>query len=267
MKKQFLIVGIILVLLIAGLTGCIGLVSKEVNAEYEANENTVLKVTNINGEIKINSWNSDNVSLHAVTESYQGNDELEKIRIDVIESNNVIDIETKFLGTGSVESSTDITIKVPIFITVDTVTTSNGEVRISDTKGNITAHSSNGDVIIEDVDGYVKVSSSNGKIEVKETTGINDLHTSNGEIYAEIFDFKDDVNITSSNGRITVYINPSLNADIEMITSNGEISVSGVTLTITRSEEKHMEGTLGEGGNKIFIQTSNGDIQLYNLEV
>jgi len=267
MKKQLLIVGIIFLLLLAGLTGCIGLVSKEFNAEYIANENTVLKVTNINGEIKINSWNSNNVSLHAVTKSYQGNDELEKISIDVVEINNVIDIETKFLGTGSVEASTDITIKVPTFITIDTVTTSNGEVQISGTKGNITAHSSNGAMIIEDIEGYVKVTSSNGKIEVKETTGIDDLHTSNGEIHAEIFDFKDDVNITSSNGRITVYINPSLNAELEMKTSNGEISVSGVTLTITLSEEKHMKGTLGEGGNKIFIQTSNGDIQLYKLEI
>jgi DUF4097 and DUF4098 domain-containing protein YvlB len=266
MKKQLSIFGIILLLLLAGLTGCIGLVSKEFNAEYIANENTILKVTNINGEIKIVSWNSNNVSIHAVTESFQGNDELEKIRIEVVEINDLIDIETKFLGTGSVKASTDMTIKVPTFITVDNVTTSNGEVRISGTKGNITAHSSNGDMIIEDVDGYVKVSSSNGKIEVKETTGIDDLHTSNGEIHTEIFDFKDDVNITSSNGKITVYINPSLNADIEMRTSNGDISMSGVTLTITRSEEKHMEGTLGEGGNKIFIQTSNGDIQLYNLE-
>jgi len=36
-------------------------------------------------------------------------------------------------------------------------------------------------------------------------------------------------------------------------------------LNLTTDEEKHKEGTLGDGGNKIFIQTSNGNIKLYEL--
>ena len=264
MKKQLLIIGITLLLIVIGLSGCLGPSTKNFNRELEANENTVLKVNNINGTIKINTWNGDTIIVDAIISSYS-KDELENIDIEINEIDNVIDIETKYLGAGSVEAITDMTIKVPNIVTIDTISTSNGNVQISGTKGNISAHSSNGAIKIENVEGYVKASSSNGNLEIKGTTGIDDLDTSNGEIYVEIFDFKADANIGSSNGRIRAYINPSLNADIEMRTSNGQISISGVSLSLTISEEKHKEGKLGEGGNKLYIHTSNGNINLYKL--
>jgi hypothetical protein len=267
MKKQLLIIGITVALLSVGLSGCLGSVSKEFSSEYEANENTVLKVTNINGNVEITSWDGNAVTLNAETRSNQGNDELDKIQIDVVESNNVIDIETTFLGTGSVEATTDITIKVPTFVTVDTITTSNGEIQISNTKGNVTAVSSNKAIIIENVDGYVKATTSNRRIEIKGTTGIRDLHTSNEGIYAEIYDFQENISIRTSNDRITLYINPSLNANVTITTSNGQISISGLSLDLTTSEKTYKSGKLGEGGNRISIHTSNSDINLYNLEV
>ena len=267
MKKYLLTVGIILVFFVVGLSGCFDLVSKEFNGEYEADKNTILKVTNINGKIEINSWDGNTVTLDAEISSNRGNDELEKIQIDVVESNNVIDIQTKYLGTGNCKASTDMIIKVPTFVTVDMVTTSNGDIRVSETKGNITAHSSNGGITIVDVDGYVALSSSNGDIEVKGTTGIADLDTSNGDIRVRIFDFQENINIGTSNGDINVYINPSLNATIDMTTSNGQISISGVSLNLTTDEEERKVGNLGGSGNTITITTSNGDIYLYKLNI
>ena len=267
MKKQLLIFAIILLLIIIGLSGCLGQVSKEFNSEYEANENTILMITNINGDVEITSWDSNTVTLDAETSSKQGNDELDKIQIDVVESDSVIDIETTFLGPGNVEASTDMTLKTPSFVTVDMVTTSNGDVRVTGTKGNTTAHSSNGKITIADVDGYVTARSSNGDIEIKKTTGIADLDTSNGDIYVEIFSFKKNISIDTSNGGITVYINPLLNSDIEMETSNGQISIIEVLLNLTISEEENKVGKLGDGGNKLDIHTSNGDINIHKLNI
>ena len=267
MKKQLLIIAIFLLLLAVGLSGCLGPASKNFNNEYEANENTILNVSNINGQIKITSWNDDKVSLDAKISSWRGKNELDNLDIQVDESNNEINIETKYLGQGSVDVTTDMTIKVPNFVTVYTITTSNGEVQISDTKGNITAHSSNGAIKIEDVDGYIKASTSNGRIEIKGTTGISNLHSSNADVYAEVFDFQDNITISTSNGGISVYINPSLDANISMTTSNGKVYISGLSLDLTISEEKRKSGTLGEGGNSIIITTSNGNINLYQLNV
>ena len=52
-----------------------------------------------------------------------------------------------------------------------------------------------------------------------------------------------------------------------MKTSNGDISISGVQLDITISEEDYKVGKLGEGGNKLDINTSNGNINLYKLNI
>lgn len=267
MKKQLLVIEIFLLFIIIVLSGCLGVATKDFNNEYETNENTVLKITNINGQIIISQWDGDTVTVDATSRSYVGENELNNIEIEVNEDDNLIDIETKYLGTGSVEVSTDMTIKVPSYINIDTVSTSNGGVRISGIKGNTTAHSSNGAVIIQNVNGYVDASTSNGRVEIKDTTGIVNAHSSNGDIYAEIFDFKENITISTSNGRISVYINPILNADIEMTTSNGLVSINGLSLDLTTSEDKHKEGKLGNGGNSIFITTSNGDIDLYELNI
>jgi hypothetical protein len=267
MKKQFLSIGLILILITIGLSGCIGQATKDFNNEYESDENTVLQITNINGPITIEQGSGDTVVVDATMRSNVGESELDNIEIEVTESNNSIDIETNYLGSGSVQVSTDMNIDAPTYVTIDSVTTSNGEVRISGVKGNITAHSSNGAVVIQNVDGYVDASTSNGRVEIKDTTGIADAHSSNGDIYLEVFDFKENITISTSNGVISVYINPALNADIEMTTSNGRLSINGLSLDLTTNEEKHKEGKLGNGGNKISITTSNGDINLYELTI
>ena len=266
MKKQLSAIGLILLITI-GLSGCLGQATKEFNKEYESDENTILQITNINGPIKITKWNRNTVVVDATMRSNIGESELDNIEIEVTENNNLIDIVTNYLGSGSVQVSTDMNINAPTYVTIDSVTTTNGEVRISGIKGNITAHSSNGAVIIQNVNGYVDASTSNGRVEIKDTTGIVNVHSSNGDIYAEVFDFKENITISTSNGRISVYINPAINADIEMTTSNGRVSISGLSLNLTITEEKHKEGKLGTGGNSITITTSNGDINLYKLEV
>ena len=268
MKKQLSITFLILMLLAVGLTGCVEPQKTDYfNNDYEANENTVLKVTTINGQIEIYNWDGDTVSLNAIKKTRLDREELDNVEINVNEVDNLIEIEAEYTGQRSPIPSVDMNIKVPSYVTIDTVKTSNGAIQISDTKGNITAQTSNGAIIIENVDGYVQATTSNGRIEIKQTRGIRDLQSSNLGINAEILDFQDNISVSTSNGAITLYINPTLNADIEMTTSNGEISISGLSLNLTVNEEKHKVGKLGEGGNKISISTSNGNIKIYDLEL
>jgi len=266
MKKQYMIV--VIVFLICGLSGCLEPRATDYfNEDYEANENTILKVTTFNGQIEINAWDGDTISFNAIKKSVFGQEELDNVEINAIESENQLQIEAKYIGARTTTPSVDMNIKVPRNITVDTVTTSNGAIQISGTKGDIIATSSNGAIVIEDVDGYVSATTSNGRIEIKKTTGVKNLKSSNLGIDAEVYDFRENISISTSNGGITVYINPSLNADIDMATSNGQISISGVILNLTITEEKHKAGKLGDGGNRIEIHTSNGNINLQKLDV
>lgn len=268
MNKKVVIIGITLVFLFGGLSGCFGSQATDYfNGEYDANENTVLRVTTLNGQIEINTWDGDTVSFNAVKKSSFGQEELDNVEINVDESENQIEIEAKYMGKRTTTPSVDMNIKIPQYVTVDSATTSNGAIQISGTKGDIIATSSNGAIIIENVDGYVSATTSNGRIEIKGTTGIKDLKSSNLGIYAEVYDFQENTSISTSNGGITVYINSSLNADIDMTTSNGQIAISGISLNMTISEEKHKVGELGDGGNTLDIHTSNGNINLRKLEI
>jgi DUF4097 and DUF4098 domain-containing protein YvlB len=267
MIKKYFIVGFIVVFLVGGFSGCLEPKATDYfSGEYEADVNTVLKVSTINGQIEIYSWDGDVVSLNAVKKSTISQEELDYVEINVIESEDLIEIEAKYVGKRLTTPSVDMNIKVPENVTVDFVTTSNGGMQISGAKGDIIATTSNGAIIIENVDGYVSASTSNGRIELKGTTGVKDLKTSNGDISAEVYDFQENISLITSNGGINVYLNSSLDADVEMTTSNGHISIIDLSLDLTISEDKYKVGVLGEGGYILDVHTSNGNINLYKLD-
>ena len=60
MYKRYFVIFIILILTFIGFSGCIGSRYTEYfNDEYEVNENTILKVSTINGQIEILGWDED----------------------------------------------------------------------------------------------------------------------------------------------------------------------------------------------------------------
>jgi hypothetical protein len=267
MEKKVIICGIIALFFVAGLSGCFGPQSTDYfNGSYTANEQTILTVSNINGQVEITGWDGNNVTVNAVKKSSFGKEELDKIDINVTAIGNYLNIETKYTGLATIQGSVDMNIKVPHNIHIKSVTSSNGAIQITDTKGDIKTSSSNGAIIINTVDGYISAETSNGRIEVKETTGIKDsIRTSNGAITVEVADFHDDITIDTSNGPVSVYLNPSLNATIEMTTSNSQITFEGISLNVQLLEQTHVIGSLGSDGRKIDIHTSNGKIQLLKL--
>jgi len=254
MCKKFLIASAVLgLMVIAAFSGCVEdtgdkIISQSFYGEYNTNENTTLTVTNRNGDIKINTCDGNTVKLDVekkVSEAHE--DELDKTEINVTEENNEIIIETIYLDQEKTRITVNMDITVPDYVTVKSV------------------QSSNGDVTIKNVEGYVSASSSNGDVEVRGTTGVGDVSSSNGHITVEVFDFLENINISSSNGNVVVYIIPSFNTTIDMQTSNGDVSVSGITLDKTLDEDTHVTGTLNGGGYKINIHSSNGDVELRKL--
>ncbi len=266
MKNQLLIVGLIFILLIMGLTGCMrGKYTDYFNEEYDSNENMIIDISTFNGQIEIYIWDNEKISVDAIKRSSISQEELDNVEINVGESNNNMKIEAVYKGQRISKPSVDMNIKVPMSLTIDMVKTSNGAIIIKDVKGNLTAESSNGAITIENVEGYVTAATSNGFIDVSGTVGIKDLITSNGYIHAEINDFQENIDLRTSNGAITVSINPTLNADITMQTSNGIISIDDLSLDFSTNQEKYKEGILGVGGYEISLHTSNGNINIDDL--
>lgn len=266
MEKKIIICLSTLLLFIAGLNGCFGPQSTDYfNGSYAVTEQTILKVSNINGNVEITGWDGNNVTVDAVKKTTLGKAELDKITIDVTTIGNYLNIETKYTGLSTIQGSVDYNIKVPRTIKIESVASTNGAIQITESKGNVTTMSSNGAILLTDVDGYVSAETSNGRIEISGTTGIQDIRTSNGAITVEVADFQQNVRIDTSNAAITVYLNPSLNATIEMTTSNSKISITGITLDASVLEDTHVLGTLGTDGHRLDIRTSNAKIQLLKL--
>jgi len=149
-------------------------------------------------------------------------------------------------------------------------TNSNGGITINDCKGNMTLETSDGGIRVDNLQGSVLLAKTkNAPITIKRATAVEAVETSDDDIKAEISSVG--VNGTSirvNKGSISLYLSSDINADIELITSSGDIATHsfwGMT-TSDDTTEGHLKGTIGTGGNKIRAETSKGNIDLFRSE-
>lgn len=255
-----------LLLLVLLITGCIQFETEteEFSQTYEVPEETVLNVVNRNGKIEIVSWENNFVEVNATKSTNHGIEEFKKVEIDV-QIGDEMNIETKYL-TKNPKVAVNYDIKVPKDLQVKNIKTSNGKIVIDGTKGNPILKTSNGKIIVENVDGFVSAKTSNGRIEISNVPGILEAKTSNGKIIAEITQIvNEELNISTSNGSIELFIPSDLNINIEARTSNGKIILNDIEITTSETSSKYLKGKIGIGGKKLSVSTSNGSITLNKL--
>ncbi len=139
------------------------------------------------------------------------------------------------------------------------------EVDVPRSLARIEVATSNGAIEVRDCDGTVDAGTSNGAIRLAGTRTIGRLQTSNGAIEAELRALEADARITTSNGAVRLRLASSINATIEARTSNGRVTVSGLPLATTVAGPSEVRGTLGAGGPRLLVVTSNGQIALEPL--
>lgn len=249
------------------LLGCASVVGPEVTEEfhetYDLGPGARLDVENLNGSVRITTWDREVADVQAIKKSRYGQDELDRMRIEV---STVGGLSIQSVPEGrNVRVSVSYTIRVPEDTILSGIRTSNGDIEIQGGRGDVQVETSNGNVDVSHVDGYVSARSSNGDITIGGTTGLTDARTSNGRINAEILSIRGDVRVSSSNGSIRLNIAPDLNADIEASTSNGSVTLHDLEVTVSRTTRTSLEGRLGSGGSTIRVTTSNGSIDLYRL--
>jgi hypothetical protein len=284
---------------------------KEFKKTCDAKPGMKMSVFSRNGKIKIEKWDKDQVEIFAVICTNKSMEELDKIDIDVSIDENII-IETRYpgyktkktkekscdeedfsfrdpakkmvsSGCGGVKASVDYEIKVPDYLVVSKVRTSNGKIELEGTKGpselvttngkievenvegDIEAHSTNGKIDIENANGFVSGRTTNGKIDVK-SEGVKNLTTTNGKIKAEIKKIKENIEIRTTNGSVKLHLPSSLNAVLELSVTNGEIDVDDIPLEIiSKHKNKYIKGKIGKGGPEISVGTTNGKIKIRKL--
>ena len=227
-----------------------------VDEEYAVDEGTVVDVVCASGDVDITAWTGENVTLHAEV--------LDQVDVVGTLDAGLLLIETVF-GEDAHDVSVQITVQVPVHTFVGNVTTQNGMIQLTGTRGNSTLTSSNGWITVDDVDGFIEATSVNGRIEIHRTTGIRNITATNADINIEVHDLPGNTTITTSNSAIVVNIRRDVDATVRMTTQNGLIDFHEELLTTTLVQTSRVEGVMGEGGDTLTISTVNGDIYFYML--
>ncbi len=185
-------------------------------------------------------------------------------------------------------------ISVPNSFNLD-LSTSGGNVKVSDVKGDIKGNTSGGDLDVSKLDGTVTMSTSGGNIYGKDLAGTLDLETSGGDIVIEggtgvlktetsggnikITDVDAEVRASTSGGNIRARLQS--NKGIRLSTSGGNITLA-LPSTATgdvdadatggnvscdlpfqgKIKDDNMRGKINGGGSEISLETSGGSIEI-----
>lgn len=229
---------------------------------FDIAPNGRVAIDNVNGSIKVETWDKDQVMVQATKtvradDQEEADDYFNQLRVEIDNEKDYVEVHTHFphenwggfwdwlFRGGSRYGGVEYVLKVPATIKLETETT-NGSVDVSSVVGGVRASSTNGQVNMDNVGGTVDGSTTNGNITA----------TISGKVQFE------DLKLTTTNGSITVSCPENVNADVSAHTTNGSISLE-FPVTIQGSfNNKSLDGKINKGGNRIYLHTTNGSIEI-----
>ena len=155
--------------------------------------------------------------------------------------------------------------------------TSGGSVKVEGSKGKTIIRTSGGNLTVNSSGGPVMADTSGGNIKIMQAKGAIDARTSGGSIVAEMIETDNSkdthVSLHSSGGDITVYLPETIEATVSatlkisrfanrdyQIYTDFPLSVKGED-----SSRISAKGDINGGGDRIELNTSDGDIYIKKL--
>jgi hypothetical protein len=160
------------------------------------------------------------------------------------------------------------------------IANANGNVAAIDIRGKLSVDTRFGLVKVERVRGALDVDNQNGSVTASDINGAARVHTSYSPVFLKGIDGS--VDVENQNGSISVSglrrscspislrtafapikvaIPRDAGYDVDARTSYGSINTD-VPITLTRKNENTLAGTIGNGGCKLDLATSNGSITI-----
>jgi hypothetical protein len=126
----------------------------------------------------------------------------------------------------------------------------------------------NGSVDVSGATAAVDAETVNGRVEVATLGGPVRARTVNGSVRATIehlIKSDEPLELETVNGSVQLEAPADLSADVDAETTNGGIQ-SDFPLTISSGMiGKHIHGTVGQGGRRVELHTTNGSVKLRKL--
>jgi DUF4097 and DUF4098 domain-containing protein YvlB len=216
-----------------------------------------LSLENTNGNIKIQGWDQEKVEITAAEKrsyplspriSFYRSQALEP-KIDVQSSDDGIRIKTS--SAGDKEDQLRLVhydLRVPRSVKLDGI------------------HNGQGSIQISDIFGSLQIGQKDGDVTVKNFSGFADIVLGSGSVEAELLDVRpeDEVRIKTGRGDIVLYLEASIEAQIDADAPDGGIS-SDIDLR-RPLPAKTVSVRLGEGKSVIMLSTLHGAIKIKKIE-
>jgi DUF4097 and DUF4098 domain-containing protein YvlB len=220
-----------------------------------------VSLSNINGAVKVQTWERAEVKLDAVKRAYTA-ERLREAQIKVDASANRIRIETEYPESSlrwsdrdgerhENPASVEYTLTVPRGAGIDEINLINGSLNIAG------------------VAGPVKASSINGRVTATGLSGPVNLSVVNGRLEATLDRLSDagDVNLSAVNGPLVVTLPSDANATVRASTVHGGITNDfNLPVRVGEYVGRDLEGRIGAGGADVRLSNVNGSVQLRRAE-
>ena len=234
-----------------------------------------------NGRIVVEAWDKPQVRVQ-ITRTVRAGDQarakelMKGLRADVEVRSDQMRIRSRYpkvrenVGIWDLIGGRVAALQVHYYLQVPRNTsfsleTSNGEVRVRGTRGDLEAATVNGDLEITGVGGSLELATTNGEIRLANIQGSAVAVTTNGGVTAAFASVADrgTVDLGTTNGNVEVTLPSNVRATFEATTTNGRVSVAGLEIKSRGSiTSKSVQGVIGGGGARIALRTTNGNIDV-----
>ena len=234
-----------------------------------------------NGRIVVEAWDRPQIRVQ-ITRTVRAGDEarakelMKGLRADVEVRSHQLRIVSRYprvrenLGIWDILGGRVAALQVHYYLQVPKNTsfslqTSNGEVRVRGTRGDVEAVTVNGDLEFTGINGSLEIQTTNGEVRLSGIQGSATGHTTNGGITATFSSVppRGVVDLGTTNGNVEVTFPKRLRALFEATTTNGRVSITGFEIK-TRGPitSKSIRGIIEGGGANVTLRTTNGNVDV-----
>lgn len=237
-----------------------------------------LSIGSQNGRITVEAWNRPEVRVQ-ITRIVRANDEkrarelLKDVQADVSLGPNRIDVRSRYpkrtetVGFWDVLGQRVTSMNIHYYVQVPVATdlvleTSNGDLQVKGTSGDLDGQTVNGGIEVRSVSGPVEVSTTNGNIRLASVSSTTHAETTNGEVAAELTQVggAGQVELSTTNGDVKVLLPAGVKVSLDATTTNGRVRVGYPVERESGSTARSLRGRIGGGGVTFLLRTTNGNI-------
>lgn len=220
--------------------------------DYPLAAGGTLEIRNTSGRIDVEAADVEGISIVAERVVKAGTDEAAQQAlaafeiIETVSADRVIVDGTRSTGGISINLSRQVNYKVRL-----------------PRSANVELSGTNGEVDVTGVEGRFEAQVTNGRVEARGLGGDTVVTSTNGAVHLTMAKLgRGGVTCESVNGAITVTLPSGAGADLTVRVTNGSIQHDGLDLTVIEDSRRRLDGSIGAGGPKVRLETTNGRIRV-----